>query len=431
MNLFQVIILGIFAFFLVFAVLIFSGILPIFNQAPAGVLGEVSIWGTIPEVYMRGSLSTLNTKNEDLYTINYIEKESETFDEDLVEALASGVGPDMILLPQELIVRHQDKIFPIPYTSLPLRTFRDTFIEQGELYLRNNGILALPFSVDPMVMYWNRDIFSSAFVSAPPTEWDEFFTLATKITKKTEAGNISQSTTALGLFDNITHAKDILAMLIIQSGDPIIEVREQRLFVTLGDELGLTPPPAESALRFYTEFSNPVRPMYSWNRSLVDSKDMFAAGDLAVYFGYASEVGDIKAKSPRLNFDAALVPQVRDSERKATFGKMTGVAVLKSSRNIQTAFQAGFELIGKSFIESFAERSGLPPVRRDLLKKSPGGIFGQTFYSSALISKGWPDPKPRVTNNTFRTMIEDVVSGRRTTSDVVVRAKRELIDLLK
>ena len=56
------------------------------------------------------------------------------------------------------------------------RDFKNTYIEEGELYLAANGILGLPITVDPMVMYWNRDIFSSAAIAAPPSYWDEFLT---------------------------------------------------------------------------------------------------------------------------------------------------------------------------------------------------------------------------------------------------------------
>jgi hypothetical protein len=39
-----------------------------------------------------------------------------------------------------------------------------------------------------------------------------------------------------------------------------------------------------------------VRPEYSWNRSLPNSSDAFANGDLAIYFGFASEYAKMKEK---------------------------------------------------------------------------------------------------------------------------------------
>lgn len=431
MNLFQTVLLVILGFFIVFAVLVFSGIIPFFDSAPDGVGGEVVLWGTLPAAKLTASIEELNTANADIFSMRYVEKKEATFDTELVEALASGTGPDMILLPHELVVRHENKILPIPYSSFNARLFRDSFIEEGELYLRDDGIIALPFSIDPLVMYWNRDIFTDAGRASPPMDWSEFLTLASLITKKDASLNISQSLVALGDFLNIRNAKDILSMLILQAGNPIVEKEGSTRRVTLRDQRGLSTPPAESALRFYTEFANPSKPIYSWNRSLPGSRDMFASGDLAVYFGYAGERAALAAQSPRLNFDVAVVPQTKDAERKATFGKMTGIAVLKNSRNAQTAFYAAFELSGESFLEVFAKASGLPPVRRDLLARKPrnADAFTSIFYDSALISRAWLDPQPIETNRIFDVAVRNVLSGRSTVGGAVSEAHESMAAL--
>ncbi len=424
MTFFQTGLLIVFGFFIIFSVVVFSGILPIFNTAPDGVGGEVVLWGTTPALSLEKPLQELNDNNEEVFSVRYVEKNKDSFDEELVEALASGAGPDMILLPHTLIVRHENKVMPIPFESIGARAFRDAYAEEGELYLRHDGIIALPFSIDPMVMYWNRDIFTNAGSAKPPAGWDEFLTLAPLLSKKDTSGNITRSAIAFGDFSNIKNAKDILSMLVLQSGNPIVEVIDGTRRVSFRDQRGLVMPPAQSALRFYTEFANPAKPIYSWNRSLRDAREMFAAGDLAVYFGYASERTAIRAESPRLNFDVAVVPQTRDAKRKTTFGSVTGVAVLKSSRNAQTAFYAAFALADKSFALAFTSASGLPPVRRDLLANKPknADVFTSVFYDSALISQGWLDPRPDKTKEIFSEMVRNVLSGRSTVSTAVSAA---------
>ena len=57
------------------------------------------------------------------------------------------------MLPQDLIVKHEDKVFLIPPASLSERMFMDTFIEGSELYVTKNGAIGLPFTIDPMVLY--------------------------------------------------------------------------------------------------------------------------------------------------------------------------------------------------------------------------------------------------------------------------------------
>ena len=287
---FQVVLLGVFGFFVIFAVLVFSGIIPLFKEVPDGVGGEAVIWGTFPAAYFYEHIEELNRNANGAWSIKYIEKRADTFDAELVEVLASGTGPDAILLSHDLIVRHKDKVFPIPYESFSVRQFADTFVQEGEMYLIREGVLALPFSIDPLVMFWNRDLFSTAGISQPPTAWDEFFTLAADLTRADNARNVTLSAVALGEWSNVEHAKEILSLLIMQAGNPIIAVTGSGPVSVLDQKGEGSTPPTESALRFYTEFSNSAKMAYSWNRSLPNSKDMFLAGDLAVYFGFGSEI---------------------------------------------------------------------------------------------------------------------------------------------
>lgn len=431
MNLFRVIVLGVFAFFTVLAILIFSGLIRVGNQDPMSqVGGEVVLWGTIPREVIGGPLEEFKREHDANFILRYEERRAATFDRDLVEALASGVGPDLVLLPHDLIMRHSDKIFPVPYESFSAREFQDTFIEEGELYLRADGIGALPFSIDPLVMYYNRDIFSSEAIARPPQMWDELLTLVPQLTRTDEARNILRSGVALGEFRNVDHAKDILSLLILQAENPIVEVVDGNPRSALADDRNRQTPPAESALTFYTNFSNAANPVYSWNRSLPPSQDLFVAGDVAMYLGYASERAEIFARSPHLNFDVAEIPQIREAPRRSTFGRMSAVAVMRASENPGTAFFAAFLLSGRDFVEDVTEANGLPAVRRDLLGGGASEAHREVFNRSALMSRAWLDPEPQETAQIFQEMVENVVSGRRRIGEAVDRADRELADLL-
>ena len=365
--------------------------------------------------------------------MEYIEKDKDIFERTLIEALASGTGPDIALLPQDLVLRHSDKTYPIPYESMSARSFKDRFIEEGEVYLNESGILALPFIIDPMVMYWNRDLFSSSGLSSPPSFWDEFYTIAPLMTLKDDDSNITRSTISFGEFSNVTHAKDIISLLIMQAGNPIIiedSLSRSGYRAVLSERFNYEIAPTDSALRFYTEFSNPTKESYSWNRSLPSSLNMFTAGNLAVYFGYASELSEIKRKNPHLNFDVASVPQARDAIRKVTFGRMDGLAILKSSKNISAAFRAATLLSDAKFISALADEFSLPPVRRDLLAKKPVDAFRFLFYDAAIVSRGWLDPSPRDTEIIFKNMIERIVSREAKISTAVSSANGEMEKLL-
>jgi len=426
--------MGIFGFFLVAGVLAFAGILPGFsskNDSEETFLGKVVIWGTLPKLSMADLVGEFNQLNKTIVTISYVEKSKGTFDQELIEALAEGKGPDVIFLPQDLILRHRNKLFPIPYTTIPERSFKDTYIEEGELYLGPLGVYGVPLIVDPLVMFWNRDIFSSALVSSPPVYWDEFFSLAKTITKIDAAQNIKQSLVSFGEYDNVANAKGILSMLIMQAGNPIIVEEKGVLRSSLTDVFNQNTPPTDEAFRFYTEFSNPTKTSYSWNRSLPYSRDMFAMGNLALYLGHASEYETLKKKNPHLNFDVTLVPQARDAGRKLTFGNMQSLAILKSSKNNSASIAAIQILSGKETASSISSTLGLPPARRDLLAKKPPESHLSTFFNSAVISKGWLDPSPSETNEIFDGIVRDITSERRNIGVAVGNGNALMTQLLK
>src|SRR3989338_9595739 len=67
----------------------------------------VVIWGTLSADNFNEATEALVAGGNGLKII-YIEKRPENFDQGLLEALASGTGPDVIVLPQDLIMRHRD-----------------------------------------------------------------------------------------------------------------------------------------------------------------------------------------------------------------------------------------------------------------------------------------------------------------------------------
>jgi ABC-type glycerol-3-phosphate transport system substrate-binding protein len=436
MKSFQLIVLVTFSVFLVIGVLIFSGIIKLpgggGNTAP-GVSGTVVIWGTLPAVYFEKPLNDFNIAHQgDSFSVRYVEKDQSTFDTNLIESLAAGVGPDLVLLPQDLLLRHASKIYPIPLQTISERDFKNIFIEEGELFFLGGNALAIPFTVDPMMLYWNRDSFSSAGFTKPPLYWEEFFSIVPQLTTKDNSANILKSGLAFGEAGNIVNAKDILAMLIMQAGSKIISYSPERgVEVVLGQNNTTGSKAGEAALQFYSEFSNPVKAHYSWNRSLPTSRNMFLSGDLAMYFGYASEIGDLRARNPHLNFDVAMVPQTKGATKKTTFGRMYGLATLKSSTNLNTALYTETLLSQVDFMKNIPQYSYLPPTRRDLLTTRPSDPYLSIFYDAAIISAAWLDPSPKETNSIFATMINNVVSGRFRPQEAVSDTASQLEKLIK
>ncbi len=392
---------------------------------------SISIWGTIPLDAYSALYEKSVLRDHDNIKISYIKKDQSDFDQDFIEALAEGRGPDIVILRDDYVYKHRNKLFTIPYQNYTERVFKDKFIEEGEMFLTKEGVVSVPLMVDPLVMYWNRDIFSNNLISQPPQYWDQIYSLIEKITKKDSSGNVLQSAIALGEWKNITNAKEVISLLLLQAGTPITDRVNNEVVSVLNNQFSYPIPPSDSMLNFYTQFSNPTSNSYTWNRSLPTSINMFLGGSLAMYIGFSSEIFGIQQKNSNLNFDVTNVPQTRNTAKKTTFGHMYSMSITKQSKNITSAFAVINAFTEVLPLKSLEAVTNLPPVRRDMLVDKPTDAFRSVFYNSALISRSWIDPDPTASSFTFRDMIESITSGKSRVGEASGRANQELNDQLK
>lgn len=429
MSTFQIFVLGIFSALILIGVGVFAAFGGVLG---GGSVGPVTIWGTLDKAAAEGVIEALKGANKALESVTYVEKTEATYKTELINAMASGSGPDLILLSGEDLTEFSDKVLTIPYGVVSQGSYLASYVDEAQLFLTPDGTLALPFTLDPLVMYWNRDLLASSGIASPPSLWSEFLTLAPKITSIDAGSRVQKSAVALGEWRNIPHAKDILATLFLQVGDTIVARDSAGApLVTFTEEPdGAAAGRAESALRFYTEFANPSKTSYSWNRGLPQADDAFVAGDVAMYFGFASEYARLAERNPNLRFGAALLPQIDKTSPRATFGRITGLAIPRSAANTEGALAVAQVLSGKSGVGLISGALSLPPVRRDVAVDTAGNATAGVFVQSALIARGWLDPAPGKTDPVFQTMIESVVSGKLTPAGAVDEGAQALNELV-
>lgn len=420
---FQIIVLVVFIIAAVVGVFVFSGAIPLGGNNGNTAQGTVVLWGTVKSQIISPLLEDFNRVNSS-FVVKYEEKSADTFDNDLLEALAAGVGPDMFFITDDLIYKYSNKIFTIPYTSFSVNNFKNSFIGAGEVFLTSKGVMAFPMAVDPLVMYYNRSMLDASSIAYPPVYWDEFKNLIPLLTKKDEKGMLVKSTVAMGQFSNVLHAKDVLATLFMQTGNPIVAEKNGSFRSVLTDNVGAYD--INSVLEFYTNFADPLHDFYSWNKSFSSSEDAFSKEDLAFYFGFASELQNLVNKNPNQNFLVTAMPQIKGSNFKSTGAKVTGIAISSFSKNFNTAFIAAGLMANKDFASKFATSLGIAPARRDLLNIKQTDAYLPIFYNSAFFAKSWLDPSPKDTDNIFRIMVEKILSNSMTVSSALVDASAKL-----
>jgi ABC-type glycerol-3-phosphate transport system substrate-binding protein len=422
MTNFQLIFTGLFVVFIIVGIIAFS----LFTVKQNSV-GAVTIWGTLDQTIMQQLVSNLSRQDRSFQNVTYVQKTAGTYIPDVINAMASGVSPDIILLSQDQIAQFSDKIQTISYSAVSQSTYTSSYIYESQIFLNQSGTVALPFLINPMVMYWNRDLFTTAGLAQPPQSWNDLLTEAQKLSVLDASKNVKQSAIALGSWDNILYAKQILSTLFMQAGDYVVVGYPGSMKTVFGSTpQGAVENPAGSALQFYTEFANPSKVTYSWNRSLPTSQDAFTAGQLAIYLGFASDYPTIRARNPNINVGVAMIPQLQNNTTHLTYGQLIGLAIPRTAVNAQGALTIAEKLSSQTGAAAAAQAFGLPPVRLDVQQNNTGNAVNDVLYQSALISRGWLDPNPSATNDIFKNMIEEVTSNQSLPNTAILEATQSI-----
>ncbi|HWO07122.1 MAG TPA: extracellular solute-binding protein [Candidatus Paceibacterota bacterium] len=426
MSIFQVILLCVFGAFAIAGILIFAFLIGSSNNSS---IGEVVLWGTFDETAVVTVMRQLSENDDRLRQIIYVEKNPDTFEQELTSALAAGTGPDLYILRHDYAVIDAPKIASIPYEQFSREQFDDLFVEAAQPFLSADGVLAVPLVVDPIVMYWNRDLFANAGLARPPIFWDELQGVARAISKRNDVGSLVRSAVGLGEYANVTHAKNIIGTLILQAGGSVTARASDGVLQPALQARGTTiAQPAQSAVSFYTSFANPSQDIYSWNRSQKESREAFASGDLGLFIGLASDEPLIRRQNPNLNFGVAPLPQIRDAERSITGGYAYAFAVPRASKNPEGALTAAYLLASPEASRALSLAFGVASARRDVLAEPAQGI-DDLFNKMAIIARLWEDPNPQATDRIFRDMIESITSGAAKITEALQRAEAAMREI--
>ncbi|HWP61043.1 MAG TPA: hypothetical protein VN495_00360, partial [Candidatus Paceibacterota bacterium] len=260
--------------------------------------------------------------------------------------------------------------------------------------------------------------------------WNQIPAMAPAITQKDETGGIQKSLIAFGTYQNIDNAKDTLAALFLQMGLPLVTRSSAGILSgALSNGTAQAAQPGVSALSFYTQFSDPSQSAYSWNGALQHARAAFAAGDVALYVGFASEAPAIMNMNPNLNFAIAPLPQFAGTAAAADFGRTYAFAIPRVATNQQGALTAIQFLDAATTTGAFARAFGMASARRDELSLPASG-YASLFNKMAILSRSWDDPDPAQTNPLFQAMIENTLSGANSVSQALQNGAAQLMQII-
>jgi multiple sugar transport system substrate-binding protein len=358
------------------------------------------------------------------------------YEKEVVDALAAGKGPDIWTIHNTWLPKHLDKLSPMPDAVMTPDVYKETFVDVASFDFTNvedEKIYAIPFSVDTLALYYNKDFLGTAGIAEPPTNWTEFKEDVKKLTRVDSFGNITQAGAALGTSKNINRAVDILYLLMLQNGTLMTDEKNKKAtFETKARTAeGETYVPGIDALIFYTDFASPKKTVYTWNPTMSYSIDAFVEEKTAMMFNYAYQDATIKSKAPKLNYAVAPVPQIEGTIKEVNFANYWAQVVSKTSANQETAWDFLAYLARKENVKNYVDQTKRPASRRDVIEDQLADPVLKVFAKQALTAKSWYQGDSAAIEGIFTNIIESVALGEKDPEDALKTASEQVTATMK
>lgn len=371
-------------------------------------------WGVHEDSDAIKILTSAYSKRHPKIAINYRRFNEDEFKLKLLEAWAQGQGPDMFMVPSTKIREYLKFIEPMPATmQAPLDTTKGTIkkevITTMETYqgftpkqvrdrfldviaddvVIENKIYGLPYSIDALSVYYNRDLLKNANIPLPATTWDELNDQAQSLSKLDSDDNLVQSAIALGTTNNVPAAADIISILMMQIG------------VTVGNQTGVTfhqDPKSIEAIQYYLSFAEKGLKNYSWTSEMPDALQSFAAGKVAYFIGYPYHADLIRGANPSLNWDTIPLFKPAEGENLPTLANYWVTVVSKPRKGIDRAkeraeisWQYLSEATQQNTLKSFLSNKSRPrltPLKALVTEQRSNPVLAP-FAENILNAKTW------------------------------------------
>lgn len=423
----QIIIIGIVALIGIVLFLMIQGIIPgIRPPRPPQITATLKIWGLYDN---QNVFTPIFEGFKGLYpqykniTFEFRSfSNQESYNKTLLDALASGEGPDIFMIGNTSLDGYKNKLVPVLTTTFsPVQM--DTLFPQvvSQNFMRDRVVYALPTSLDTLALIYNRDSFDQETIF-PPDTWEAFLKVIPKLTRYDSGRRITQVGAAIGGSSNVETATDIFSLLMLQRGIPMTGSDGTAQFATAE---------AQNALRFYTQFSDAGNSAYTWNPTLPNDIDLFVQGKAAMIFNYASSIPKIRERAPFLNLRAAPVPQISLSGTKVALANYSGYGVSKQSKLQTLAWDFILYLTTNTdAAKGYMERTKLPPALlkvAELYKNDPDYY---AFAQQAFFARSWITRDSDLIKPIFEQMLISVTGGQKNVWDALNQAQTQVNSIL-
>lgn len=379
-------------------------------------------------------------------SVNYRRLRAEEYEAELVRAIAEGNGPDIFSVHNTKIGEYLGLMSPLPSAvRVAYLETRGTIRKQTSLVERvqpsitekalkeryvdavpadvlrsyrpdpeqdpETRIFGLPLSVDSLVLFSNKDLLDAANVPSAPVTWDEFQDAVRAITVYSDDGGITQSAAALGTPSSVERSSDILSLLMMQNGTQMTDERGRITFQDIPDGTPDDIFPSIDAARFYTDFANPVKDVYTWNDTFPNSFEAFANGQTAFFFGYSYHIPLLEAAAPRLDYAISKAPQISGG-RQVNFANYWVEAVSRTSQHQDYAWDFVQFAASQEQVDAYLTEAQKPTALRGLINSQLNDERIGPFVEQVLTAESWyRGNDAAAAEAALNTFTEEVLTG--------------------
>lgn len=395
----------------------------------------------------------------------------EEYEAEMLKALAEDKGPDIFSIPANWIGLYENIIAPEPEAAIVQKVvikppgpgdlkptiagiesesavflkprdikrnyypfvqddvLREREASQDEQTSQDEQIMALPLYVDVLALYYNKDILEKNEIFDVPQTWERFQQDVIKIAKVDPENNVLQAAAALGATGNIIRPTDILTALMLQTGVEMIDAEGNyaafHRTIRPDDKYNA----GLEALRFFTDFSDTTKKVYTWNESLNQALEVFKQGKLAYLFGYSYNLADIR--NSKVHFGAAPLPSPKGAVSNITVANYWVETVSKKSAHQDWAWHFLNWLSQPQNLLKLQNSTGkISPLKDHLneIKDPELSVFAaQAPYAQVWYhGKRAPDAEEAMIE-----MINSAISGKRSLEDALSYGAQQVTETLR
>lgn len=362
-------------------------------------------------------------------TVKYTKIDPKNFESGLLNALASGEGPDIFYIGNRELPKQKVRLIPVntqQFNLVRLRELFPTAVEQD--FVSGGQVYALPLFLDTLALIYNKDLFDQAGIVAPPKTWDEFQRAVSQLRVVNPNGQIVRAAAAIGGSENsVDSAADLLTLLMLQNGAKMVSSDLSSAAFASQEGGG----PGIAAFNFYLQFTSAGSPNYTWNDGQQNSLDSFVNGKTAMIFNYQSAVSIIKSKSPFLNFAVAPMPQPGGAGAAVNYPRYYGLAVSKQSRLNSWAWDFIVYLTANPEVgKIYTGGNGRPPALRSLIGQNMNDPNLNVFVKQALTARSWYEADDAKIKSILNNAIVSVLTGQADSEKSLKQAQDQVSQLM-